>query len=214
MMTPRWDFRVHEAAQNSFRRANHLFSCISDQSQKRSIEEVSLMAEEAVNGFRKLVALLDGSMQADCKRIRKGPLPKSHNINPIELLDSHSSPHLSSSISSGCKSTQPPHILRQLVSSPQNNNNNLLKTGLIPRNLIMGLHHSSSSTLPIMSMYGLDRGSNYMNRTIIPRSSSEILVSQDETCMFPNKRKVGVESHEASTQCAASTGGCHCSKKR
>ncbi|XVF52651.1 hypothetical protein PTKIN_Ptkin05aG0035600 [Pterospermum kingtungense] len=191
-MTPRWDFKVHEAAQSSFRRAHHLFSCISDQSQKKSIEEVSLMAEDAVNGFRKLVALLDGSMQSDCKRIRKGPLPKSHNINPIEFMDSYSHSHSPSfaSPSFGCKASHP-HILKETLVSPQNNQS---KTGLIPRNvvvlpnLIMGLHHSS--TLPSMSMYGLDGGS-YLNKKIIPGSSSE-----------------------TSTPCAASTGGCHCSKKR
>ncbi|XWS49767.1 hypothetical protein CRYUN_Cryun12cG0031000 [Craigia yunnanensis] len=207
-MTPRWDFKVHEVAQSSFRRANHLFSCISDQSQKRSIQEVSLMAQDAVNGFRKLLTLLDGSMQSDCRRIRKGPLPKSHNVNPIELMDS---PNFSSQ-SFGCKSSQP-HILRQIVSL-QNNQSN---TGLIPRNLVvlpnlfLGLHHSS--TQPSMSMFSLDGQSN-MDKKIIPRSSSEILVSQDESCMLPSKRKVGVENEEASTKCAASTGGCHCSKRR
>ncbi|XVF10799.1 hypothetical protein REPUB_Repub07fG0214500 [Reevesia pubescens] len=207
-MNPRWDFKVHEVAQCSFRIANHLFSCISDQSQKRSIQEVSLMAEGAVNGFRKLLTLLDGSMQFDCKRIRKGPLPKSHNVNPIEMMDS---PNFASQ-SSGCKLSQP-YILRQLVSSQSNKSN----TGLIPRNvmvspnLIMGLHHSS--TLPSMSMFSLDGGNN-IDKKIIPLSSSEIQVSQDESCMIPSKRKAGVESEEASTKCAASTGGCHCLKRR
>ncbi|XP_022738204.1 probable WRKY transcription factor 17 [Durio zibethinus] len=207
-MTRRWDFSVHEVAQSSFRRANHLFSCISDQSQKRSIQEVSLMAHDAVNGFRKLLTLLDGSMQSDCKRIRKGPLPKSRNVNPIELMDS---PNFASQ-SSGSKSHQP-HILRQLVS-PRSNQS---YTGLIPRNvvvlpnLIMGLHRSS--TLPRMHMFSLDGLSN-IDKKILPPSSSEILVSQDERCMLPSKRKVGVESEEASIKCAASTGGCHCSKRR
>ncbi|XWS38534.1 hypothetical protein CRYUN_Cryun19dG0139500 [Craigia yunnanensis] len=207
-MTPRWDFKVHEVAKSSFRCVNHMFSCISDQSQKRSIQEVSLMAQDAVNGFRKLLTLLDGSMQSDCKRIRKGPLPKSRNVNPIELMESHNF----SSQSSGCKSSQP-HILRQLVS-PQNNQSN---TRLIPRNvvalpnLIMGLLHSP--TLPSMSMVSLDGRSN-MDKKLIPWSSSEILVSQDESCMFPSKIKVGMESEEASTKCAASTGGSHCSRRR
>ncbi|XVE65046.1 hypothetical protein DITRI_Ditri07aG0150700 [Diplodiscus trichospermus] len=207
-MSPGWDFEVHEVARSSFRRANHLFSWISDQSQKRSIEEVSHMAQDAVNGFRKLLTLLDGSVKTDCKRIRKGPLPKSHNINPVELMDS---PNFASQ-TSGCRPSQP-HILGQLVT-PQNNQSN---AGLIPRNvlvlpnLIMGLHHSS--TLPSMSMFSLDRRSN-TDKKIIPGSSSEILVPQDEPCMFPSKRKVGVESEEASTKCAASTGGCHCSKRR
>ncbi|XP_021284786.1 probable WRKY transcription factor 21 isoform X2 [Herrania umbratica] len=207
-MTPRSDFKVHEVAQSSFRRANHLFSCISDQSQKRSIQEVSLMAQDAVNGFRKLLTLLDGSMQSDCKRIRKGPLPKSHKVNPIEFMDS---PDFASQ-SSDYKSSQP-HILRQSVS-PQSNQSN---TGLIPRNvvvlsnLIMGLHHSS--ILPSISMFRLDARSN-MDKKTIPQSSSEILVSQDESCFFPSKRKVGTEGEEASTKCAASTGGCHCSKRR
>ena len=204
-MTPRWDFKVHEVAPSSFRRVNHMFSCISDQSQKRSIQEINLMAQDAVNGFRKLLTLLDGSMQSDCKRIRKGPLPKSHNVNPIELMDS---PNFASQ-SSGCKSSH----LRQLVS-PQNNQSN---TDLIPRNAValpnlnMGLHQSP--TLPSMSMFSLDGRSN-MDKKLIPWPSSEILVSQDESCMFPSKRKVGVESEEASTKCAVSTGGCHCSSRR
>ncbi|XVF13335.1 hypothetical protein REPUB_Repub08aG0199900 [Reevesia pubescens] len=209
-MNPRWDFEVHEVAQSSFRRANHLFSCISDQSQKRSIEEVSFMAEDAVNGFRKLLTLLDGSTQSDCKRIRKGPLPKSHNVNPTELMDS---PNFASQ-SSGFRSSQP-IILRKLVSSPQCNQPN---TGLIPRNVvvlpnfIMGLHHSS--TQPSLSMFSLNGRSN-IDKKIIPRSSSEILVSQDDqSCLFPPKTKAGVETEEATIKCAVSTGGCHCSKRR
>ncbi|XP_017974063.1 PREDICTED: probable WRKY transcription factor 17 isoform X1 [Theobroma cacao] len=207
-MTPRWDSKVHEVAQSSFRRANHLFSCISDQSQKRSIQEVSLMAQDAVNGFRKLLTLLDGSRGSDCKRIRKGPLPKSHKVKPIEFMDS---PNFAPQ-SSDYKSSQP-HIPRQSVS-PQTNQSN---TGLIPRNVvvlpnsIMGLHQSS--ILPSISMFRLDARSN-MDKKTIPQSSSEILVSQDESCLFPSKRKVGTESEEASTKCAASTGGCHCSKGR
>ncbi|GKU95515.1 hypothetical protein SLEP1_g8867 [Rubroshorea leprosula] len=86
-MTPRWDLKLHEVAQSSFRHANQLFSCISDQSKKRSNLEVSLIAQDAVNDFKKLLTLLDGSMQSDCKRIKRGPLPNSHNINPVEFLD-------------------------------------------------------------------------------------------------------------------------------
>ncbi|KAG4135007.1 hypothetical protein ERO13_D08G189400v2 [Gossypium hirsutum] len=200
-MNPRWDLKVHEVAESSFRRANHLFSCICDGSQKRSNQEISLMAQDTVNGFRKLLSLLDGSMQSECKRIRKGPLPKSHNVNPAELMDSPSF----ASQSSICKPSQP-HILGQLVS-PQFNQSN---TRLIPRNvvvlpnLIMGLHHSS--TLPTMMPI--------FDKKLIPWSSSEIVVPQDESCMLLSKRKIGVESEEASTKCAASTGGCHCSKRR
>ncbi|KAJ0105377.1 hypothetical protein Patl1_18540 [Pistacia atlantica] len=89
-MTPRWEFQVHEIAQSSFRSASHLFSYISNQNQKRSIQEVSLIAEDAVNGLKKLVTLLDRSMQQqpDCKRTRRGPLPYSNNINPIQFMDS------------------------------------------------------------------------------------------------------------------------------
>lgn len=159
------------------------------------------MAQDTVNGFRKLLSLLDGSMQSECKRIRKGPLPKSHNVNPAELMDSPSF----ASQSSICKPSQP-HILGQFVS-PQFNQSN---TGLIPRNvvvlpnLIMGLQHSS--TLPtMMPMF---------DKKLIPWSSSEIVVPQDESCMLLSKRKIGVGSEEASTKCAASTGGCHCSKRR
>lgn len=95
-MTPKWDFKVHEAAQNSFRHAYHLLSCISGQNYKASIQEVSLIAQNAENEFRKLVTLLDvgGSISSDYRRIRKGPLPDSHDINLVELMDSPNSlPH-------------------------------------------------------------------------------------------------------------------------
>ncbi|KAK8986312.1 hypothetical protein V6N11_013806 [Hibiscus sabdariffa] len=201
-MNPRWDFKVDEVAQTSFRLASHLFSCISDGSQKRSNQDFSIMAQDTVNEFRKLLTLLDGSLRSDCKRIRKGPLPKSHNVDPTELMDS---PGFASQ-SPVCKPSHP-HTLRQSVPPQFNQSRNEV---VLP-NMIIGLHHSS--TLTSMSMFGSNRR-NIVDKKMIPQSSSEIRVTQDEPCMFPSKRKVGVESEEANTKCAASTGGCHCSKRR
>ncbi|KAK8614031.1 hypothetical protein V6N13_122409 [Hibiscus sabdariffa] len=154
-MIPIWDFNVHEVAQSSFRLADHLFSCISDESRKRSNQEVSFMAQDTVNGFRKLLILVNGSMQSD-------PLyPKVSFAN---------------------------QFIHSLVNQEM------------------------WWFCQIGSMFGYGR--NSIDKKMILLSSSEILVTQDEPCMFPSKKKVGVECEEASTKCAASTGGCHCSKRR
>lgn len=218
-MTPRWDFKIHEVAQNSFRQVHHLFSCISDQNKKRSIQEVSLIAQGAVNEFRNFLSLLDGSMQSNCKRIRKGPLLHSHDINPVELMDSPNSVFSSST----CNLAQPP-IVRQLfplhsiqsTTSMIPTNNSKLYEGKQnckanvddTNNLIMGLSHSSLQ--PSTSFLSLD-GSG-INKQIIHYSSSEILASGD-TSVF-SKSKSGVKSEEVTAKCLASSGGCHCSKRR
>ncbi|OMP02240.1 DNA-binding WRKY [Corchorus capsularis] len=193
-MNPRWEFKVHEVAQSSFRRANYLFNCISDQNQKRSIEDLSLMAQETVNGFRKLLTLLDdgsGSKQSsECKRIRKGPLLKSHTINPTELMESSSSQ---------------PQILRQMISNqPKTAGMNYMipRNVVVLPNLIMGLQLHHSSILP-----------QSMEKKIILPKTSSVSDQDDQSCLFLSKRR-DHDEEEASTKCAASTGGCHCSKRR
>ncbi|KAK0588097.1 hypothetical protein LWI29_034317 [Acer saccharum] len=177
---PRWEFSVHEIAQSSFRQADHLFNCISNQNQKTSIQEVNLLTQDTVNGFRKLLTLLDGSMQPDCKRIRKGPLPNSHDINPVQFMDSPVSI---------AQSSRESHMVRQLMplkSIPAtrplipSNGYNLLR-----ENRKSSLHYSYSDT-------NLDESSP----------------------MFYSNGKCIIKSEETSTKSIASTGRCHCSKRR
>lgn len=211
-MTPRWDFKIHEVAQSSFRHAHNLFSCISDKNQKRSIQEVSLIAQDAVNEFRNLVRILDDSAQSDCKRIRRGPLPHAHDINPVELMDS---PH-SVSKSSDNSFSQPSRQLFPLQSILSTTSLTHVKTLNLHRekqkkskdnvdvknNLIMGLNYSPLQT----SAYFLNSDGS---GRIIPHSSSEGLPSQDDSSIFSKSR-----SEETSAKCLASTGGCRCSKRR
>ncbi|CAK7355821.1 unnamed protein product [Dovyalis caffra] len=213
-MSPRWDFRVHEVAQSSFSQAHHLFSCISDQNQKRSIQEVSLIARDALNEFRNLVRLLDGSVQSDAKRIRKGPLPNSRDINPVELMDSPNSVTKSSDHNFSqpnrqlfhLQSIQPTTLIHansfNMYREKQKTKDNVdVKT-----NLIMGLNLSPLQLST--SFLSLDR-----NGRIIHHSSSEVLPSQDDSSVF-SKSRSGVKSDETGSKRLASTGGCHCSKRR
>ncbi|KAG6782655.1 hypothetical protein POTOM_012065 [Populus tomentosa] len=211
-MTPRWDFKIHEVAQSSFRHAHNLFSCISDQNQKRSIQEVSLIAQDAVNEFRNLVRILDDSAQSDCKRIRRGPLPHAHDINPVELMDS---PHSVSKISDNSFSQPSRQLfpLQSILSTTSLTHVNTLNLHRekqkkskdnvdVKNNLIMGLNHSPLQT----SAYFLNSDGS---GRIIPHSSSEGLPSQDDSSIFSKSR-----SEETGAKCLASTGGCHCSKRR
>ncbi|KAH7549591.1 hypothetical protein JRO89_XS13G0053600 [Xanthoceras sorbifolium] len=228
-ITPRWEVNVHEVAQSSFRRADHLFNCISNQNQKRSIQEVNILARDAVNEFKELVALLDGSMQPDCKRIRKGPLPNSHDINPIQFMDSP----VSISQRSGYNSNES-HRVRQLMPLlgipatrpliPSNGSNlhrdqnqkSLLHYSFSDTNLvgsaklIMGLNHSSQQLdLSLISLDG-----SYADKKMIHHTASEILSSKDDSSMFFSNGNSVIKSKETSTKSKASTDGCHCSKRR
>ncbi|KAF2325531.1 hypothetical protein GH714_029870 [Hevea brasiliensis] len=222
-MTPRWDFKVLEAAQSTFKQAYHLFSCISDKNRKRSIHEVSLIAQGAVNEFRYLLTLLDGSSQSDPKRIRKGPLPLSYDIDPVELMDCPSSVPQSS----GCNlTTQPrPHIIRQLfpLQSIQATNSlipinsfsfdrkrNKSKANVDVTNSLTVSNLSLSQ--PGTSFLSLDRRGG-PDKRLVHYSASETLGSRDNSSVFP-KSTSGIMSEETSAKCRASTGECHCSKRR
>jgi hypothetical protein len=218
-MTPKWDLKVHEVAQNSFRHAYHLLSCISGQNHKTSIEEVSLTAQDAENEFRKLVTLLDvdGIISSDYRRIRKGPFPDSHDINLVELMDSPNSfPHGFS-----CNPTRP-CIVRELFPLLQVNKsatalirsdnfslcrdkqNRALQQYYFEPNIVA---NKSSTSLISMDGSGIDK------QKIRYSSSSKVLGSRNESSMLSSKRSWGVKS-EASTRCEASTSGCHWSKRR
>lgn len=211
-MRPRQDFRVLEVAQSSFRQAHHLFSCISDQNQKRSIQEVSLIAQDTVNEFRNLVRLLDGSEQSGCKRIRKGPLPHSHDINPVELMDSPNSVSKSPdhNFSQPNRQLFPLQSIQSTTSLIHANSIDLYREKQktkdnvdVKTNLILGFNLSLLQ--PSTSFSSLDGGGR-----IIHHSTSEILPSQDDASIS-SKSKSGAKSEE---KCQASTGGCHCSKRR
>ncbi|XP_031254877.1 probable WRKY transcription factor 15 [Pistacia vera] len=200
-MTPRWEFQVHEIAQSSFRSASHLFSYISNQNQKRNIQEVSLIAEDAVNGLKKLVTLLDRSMQQqpDCKRIRRGPLPYSNNINPIQFMDSPVS--MSQNSVSYSNHSQ---IIRQLIPLQSIQSS----SALIPTNGF-NLYSQTDPVDSVKLMMRLNHSSQHVHRKIIHHSysSSEVVGSEDELSILSSKSKTG-------TACVASTGGYHCSRRR
>ncbi|KAB5573714.1 hypothetical protein DKX38_000908 [Salix brachista] len=211
-MSPRRDFRVLEVAQSSFRQAHHLFSCISDQNEKRSIQEVSLIAQDTVNEFRSLVRLLDGSEQSECKRIRKGPLLHSHDINPVELMDSPNSVPKSPdhSFSQPNRQLFPLQSIQSTTSLIHANGINLCREKQkteddvdVKTNFILG--SNLSPLQPSTSFSSLDGGGR-----MIHHSTSEVHPSQDYSCIF-SKSRSGMKSEE---KCLASTGGCHCSKRR
>ncbi|PON53847.1 WRKY domain containing protein [Parasponia andersonii] len=227
--TPRWDFKVHETAQSSLKRAHQLFNCISDKKQEKSVQEVSLIAQDAIDEFNRLLTLLDnGSVPSDKKRIRKGPLPKTHDINPVELMDSPNSSYKTLTYNS----TQP-FISRQFFPPKSNIQ---ATTTLIQRSSLSLIRekrkpsYSSDQTSALVlssnSILGLSQFSQQPSNSLISMnggsikthathySSSELLTSDVSSSMFSSKGKCGEKSEDASTKCVASTGGCHCSKRR
>ncbi|KDP25638.1 hypothetical protein JCGZ_20794 [Jatropha curcas] len=179
---------VNEAAQSSFRQAHHLFSCISDhKNQKRSIQEVSLIAQGAIKEFNNLLTLLDESTKSNPKRIRKGPLPLfQYDINPLVFMDNSLSQQPQK-----VKQLFPFHSLHQSTNSMMIPTNSSKNRSLKPK---------SSSFLSLE--YG-----NVVHKPFVLHCSSS------ETSAF-SKSKNGRKSEEAGTRCLASTGGCHCSKRR
>ncbi|PRQ18143.1 putative transcription factor WRKY family [Rosa chinensis] len=212
-MNPGLDFKLHEVAKTSLQHAHHLVACMSDNNQERSVQEVSLVAQDAVKEFRKLLSLLDGSMSSNHKRIRKGPLPKSGDINQDEMMDS--SPNCSSSHIKTHDRDHQPCLVTHFFSSLQRDQaiaNYDQSSVVLPSNIVMGLNQFSQkpSRTSVISMDG-----SSINTQIVRHSMSELLTSRDGTSMFSSKRKsCGVKSEEAGTVCLASTGKCHCSKRR
>ena len=229
MSTPRWDFKIHETAQSSLNRAHQLFNCISDKKQERSIQEVSLLAQDAIDEFKRLLTLLDKeSVLSDTKRIRKGPLPRIYDINPVEMMDSPNCSHKPLA----CNSTQP-FISRQFLP-PKSNiqaTNSLIQrsslglsrekqkpssysgqssTLVLPSNSIMGL--SQFSQQPSSSLISMNGSS--IKTHVVHYASSELLASEVSSSIFSSKRNCGEKSEDTSSKCVASTGGCHCSKRR
>lgn len=231
-MTSQWDFNVQKAAQSSFRSAHDLFTYISGQKQGTSIQELSLITEKAIAEFRKLLFLLDGP-PLHRKRIRKGPLPKSLNINPIELLENSNS-----SVSPRVDPIRfdPPHPqFMQLFHHHNTPNNNFqlyqqrqhptskhfdsVTDVLAQKNSFLqfdGCISQSSSTVlsrqSFPSSISLDR--SCIGKPMMQNSSLSMQSTRDDGSMFSSKMTFGGKSESESRKCAASTGGCHCSKRR
>ncbi|XXG75905.1 hypothetical protein AAC387_Pa08g0374 [Persea americana] len=231
-MTQKWDFNVHEAAQSSFRSAHHLFNCISGQKQGTSVQELTLITENAIAEFRKLLSLLD-SPPLHSERIRKGPLPTSLNINPNELLENLNSPV---PLRVDPTHFDPPHPQFMQLFHLHNRPNNSFQlyrqmqlsksqhcyseTDVIAQKnsslQFDGCISLSSSTIPsrqsFPSSISLDGSS--IGKSMMQYSSLSMQSTRDDSAMLSSKMKFGGKSEGESRKCAASTGGCHCSKRR
>lgn len=203
-MTP--NFKIQEVAQISFNCANYLFSCISDKGQKRSIQEVSLIAQVALNEVRKLLVLLDGSLPSDQKRIRKGPLPNTSDINYVEYMDATNSSF--QTLTCNSVSTTQRSIVRPFFRAHGNQETSPVN----PSNSLRLIQRSSCEKNRTVDLNQLPQ--KQPRTHMLHNSSSEVLVSHNNTSMLASKRKYGAKSEETSTICAASTFGCHCSKRR
>ncbi|KAL5551158.1 hypothetical protein UlMin_001334 [Ulmus minor] len=220
-----WDLKIYEVAQSSLKRAHHLVSCISDKKPERSVQEVGLIAQEAIDGFRKLLGMVDRSVSSDHKRIKKGPLPRIQDVNPVELMECRNSSYKTST-----QNSSQPFLSRQYFPLQSNKQ----ASSIISRNSFsFGTGQASSSqtnssavVLPSDSISAMKQLSQQPNKCLISMagssinmnlahySSSEVLASMDSSSLFSSKRKCGVKREETSTSCVASTGGCHCSKRR
>ncbi|XP_077245093.1 putative WRKY transcription factor 74 [Tasmannia lanceolata] len=234
-MTPNWDFKVQQAAQSSFRSAHHLFNCISRQKQGRNTQELSLIAEGTITEFKKLLSLL--GLPPNSKRIRKGPLPNYLNIDPIELMGSPNPPFAQCIHPLEVSPSQ--SQFKQLVSingnfppsllTPTNSFQLYLQAKplqhcysetdvIIPKNSFSRLDGCINQALTVPSrqsfVSSISLDGNSIDKRIMQYSSSSIQSAQDDFSMFSSKMKFGEKSEEGSTKCVASTGGCHCSKRR
>ncbi|XP_021738167.1 probable WRKY transcription factor 74 [Chenopodium quinoa] len=86
------DLQVNEAAQTGLRYAHQYISSISDQNNllnSSMIKQSSLIANEAIKEFKKLLYLLEDSTSTKTKpsrRVKQGPLPKNMGINPKDMV--------------------------------------------------------------------------------------------------------------------------------
>ncbi|XP_068651112.1 probable WRKY transcription factor 11 [Aristolochia californica] len=217
----RWDFKVQEAAQSGLRSAHDLFSTISREKQGGNIREFSAIAEGAIAEFEKLLFLLDTSLP-NSKRIRKGPLPKSPNINPRDLMENPNpkppvaqtsqqhppkcpTPSLTLSSSFNLyRHSQPPMLPRRFSET------NLDE----PTSSLLRLDScvlQASTTIPSRQSFvsSISMDGNSYDRRMLQYSTSSIQTAPDDFSI-----KFGGKGEEDGTKCAASAGGCHCSKRR
>ncbi|KAG9452387.1 hypothetical protein H6P81_005291 [Aristolochia fimbriata] len=221
------DFKVQEAAHRSLKSAHDLCITIAGQKEGRSIDEFSTTAEGAIAEFKKLLSLLDGSLQQNTKRIRRGPLPKSSSpVNPRELMENSmpkpnpkppfaqasqrhppKCPPPSGSFNLYRKSQQPPILMQRRFSETD--------LGVVPTASLLRLdscvNQASTTTMPSRQSFvsSISVDGNSFDRRMLQYSSSSILSAPDDFSI-----KFGGKSEEGSTKCAAPAGGCHCSKRR
>ncbi|XP_030500458.2 probable WRKY transcription factor 15 [Cannabis sativa] len=223
----RWDLKLHETAQSSFKRAYHLLNCISDKKRETSVQEVTLLAQDAIDEFKRLLTLLDNgsllsssSSSSDKKRIRKGPLPKTNDVNHVELMDSPNS----SSYKTLAYSSTKPFIGRQFhppqstsqASSSIHRSSLSLSTLILPSNSIMGMSQFSQQQPSCSSLISMNGSSIIKTNVVQQHSSSNFLASEVSTSSILSSKWMCGEKSEDTTsmKCVASTGGCHCSKRR
>lgn len=201
-VTPRLESRAQDVAQTSLTRANQFLSCIK---QERSFQEVSRAAQEAIAEFRKLLVLLDRSEPSDRKRIRKGPLPKTPDVSHVEFMDNFSP----------TPSSSQPFVVRQFY--PPTYSSETISTVVVPaNNSVVGLSQFPQQQPVSNSLISMN-GRSSVNTRVIHYLSSEILTSEvSNSSMFSSKSKScgAARSEDTGTRCMASTGGCHCSKRR
>lgn len=86
-MTARSDFAILQAAQSSLQSADDLFRrIIAAQQLGRSSNELCSVANGTITEFKRLLSLLDGSPPPR-KRIRKGPLLNTTEIDPTQFME-------------------------------------------------------------------------------------------------------------------------------
>lgn len=168
-MASRWDFKFHEAAQNSLKKANQFLSLVN---KERSVEQVSHVGTEAINEFKKLLFLLQHK-----RRIRKGPCsPESQHISCSEFME------------------LPSFALENVPSNPNPS-----------QALLMGQFFTQQTNRDAACL--ATRNGFYMCG-----DSGSGLTQFSQTSL--DGSRFGGKSEDTGSTCVASTGGCHCSKRK
>lgn len=85
-MASNWDLSIREVAKSSLISVHHLLHCISSQNFGRS-RELNFVTKDTIIKLKTFVSLLDDSMPSHSKRVRKGPLLNSTEVEPTQLMD-------------------------------------------------------------------------------------------------------------------------------
>ncbi|KAK9698743.1 hypothetical protein RND81_08G128000 [Saponaria officinalis] len=78
-----------EVGQTALIYANRFIATVSDPNPTQTIEQSSLIAHEAINGFKKFLAVLEepkSRTMSNFKRVKKGPISKFRGISPREMV--------------------------------------------------------------------------------------------------------------------------------
>ncbi|XP_020094350.1 probable WRKY transcription factor 11 [Ananas comosus] len=202
------DITILSAAQRSINTAHHLFRCVVSQKPDRSAsQELSVIARETIAEFKNLLSLLDGVTYPRDKRIRKGPLPTSNEINRAALIERWTSPSCSKNTMNynGVQLFQ--KLQSQAYFAVPKCTSGMQFPGAMNQRLLFPLRR------PISSSIGMNPYKTNMHLVNHCFSSSVTQGSSiGESSMLSNhKRK---HNSEGGMNCTASTGGCHCFKRR